>query len=173
MNWKKFILLSYVAPCIFAVSTATAQMRGGHSASMARMPMPSWTSSVCSTSPAPTTRLDACKSVLGNAGSRLNAELRKSSSVFFGKPCQKALRTFVARSSCNAWASSASCRRQQAGSLCSPEFARRCRYPCGLDGWPGFAASPGLGGAPPAAAPPGSSASAGTAKMSGSVNDSG
>jgi hypothetical protein len=39
MNWKKFILLSCVVPCVFAVSTATAQMRGGHRASMARMPM--------------------------------------------------------------------------------------------------------------------------------------
>src|SRR6266516_7165048 len=39
MNWKKFILLSCVLPCVFAVSTATAQMRGPHRASMARMPM--------------------------------------------------------------------------------------------------------------------------------------
>ena len=39
MNWKKFILLSCVLPCVFAVSTATAQMRGAHRASMARMPM--------------------------------------------------------------------------------------------------------------------------------------
>ncbi len=39
MNWKKFILLSCVVPCVFAVSTATAQMRGGHRASTARMPM--------------------------------------------------------------------------------------------------------------------------------------
>jgi hypothetical protein len=38
MNWKKFILLSCVLPCVFAVSTATAQMRG-HRGSMARMPM--------------------------------------------------------------------------------------------------------------------------------------
>ena len=38
MNWKKIILLSCVLPCVFAVSTATAQMRG-HGASMARMPM--------------------------------------------------------------------------------------------------------------------------------------
>jgi hypothetical protein len=38
MNWKKIILLSYVLPCVFAVSTATAQMRG-HRASIARMPM--------------------------------------------------------------------------------------------------------------------------------------
>jgi Putative peptidoglycan binding domain len=38
MNWKKFILLSCVVPCVFAVSTATAQMRG-HRASTARMPM--------------------------------------------------------------------------------------------------------------------------------------
>ena len=38
MNWKKFILLSCVVPCVFAVSTATAQMTG-HRASTARMPM--------------------------------------------------------------------------------------------------------------------------------------
>ena len=38
MNSKKFILLSCVVPCIFAVSSATAQMRG-HGASMAGMPM--------------------------------------------------------------------------------------------------------------------------------------
>src|SRR5438105_11029262 len=38
MNSKKFILLSCVVPCVFAVSTATAQMRG-HRASMARMPV--------------------------------------------------------------------------------------------------------------------------------------
>jgi len=38
MNWKKFILLSCVVPCVFAISTATAQMRG-HRASTARMPM--------------------------------------------------------------------------------------------------------------------------------------
>jgi hypothetical protein len=38
MNWKKFILLSCVVPCVFAVPAATAQMRG-HRASMARMPM--------------------------------------------------------------------------------------------------------------------------------------
>ena len=38
MNWKKFILLSCVVPCVFAVSTAPAQMRG-HPASTARMPM--------------------------------------------------------------------------------------------------------------------------------------
>ncbi len=38
MNWKKFILLSCVVQCVFAVSTATAQMRG-HRASTARMPM--------------------------------------------------------------------------------------------------------------------------------------
>jgi hypothetical protein len=38
MNGKKFILLSCVVPCVFAVSTATAQMRGHH-ASMGRMPM--------------------------------------------------------------------------------------------------------------------------------------
>jgi hypothetical protein len=39
MNWKKFIPLSCLALCVFAVSTARAQMRGGHRASMARMPM--------------------------------------------------------------------------------------------------------------------------------------
>src|SRR5438477_11036796 len=38
MNSKKFILLSCVVPCVFAVSPATAQMRG-HGASMAGMPM--------------------------------------------------------------------------------------------------------------------------------------
>ena len=38
MNWKKLILLSCVVPCVFAISTATAQMRG-HRASTARMPM--------------------------------------------------------------------------------------------------------------------------------------
>jgi len=38
MNWKKFILLSCVVPCVFAVSTAPAQMRGQR-ASTARMPM--------------------------------------------------------------------------------------------------------------------------------------
>jgi hypothetical protein len=38
MNSKKIILLSCVVPCVFAVSSATAQMRG-HGASMARMPM--------------------------------------------------------------------------------------------------------------------------------------
>jgi putative peptidoglycan binding protein len=42
MNSKKLILLSCVVPCVFAVSTATAQMRG-HGASMpgsmGRMPM--------------------------------------------------------------------------------------------------------------------------------------
>ena len=38
MNSKKLILLSCVVPCVFAVSTATAQMRGHH-APMARMPM--------------------------------------------------------------------------------------------------------------------------------------
>src|SRR6266852_1703585 len=38
MNSKKLILLSCVVPCVFAVSTATAQMRG-HGASTARMPM--------------------------------------------------------------------------------------------------------------------------------------
>jgi hypothetical protein len=39
MNWKKLVLISYVLACTFAASTATAQMRGGHRASMARMPM--------------------------------------------------------------------------------------------------------------------------------------
>jgi len=38
MNSKKIILLSCVVPCVFAVSPATAQMRG-HGASMAGMPM--------------------------------------------------------------------------------------------------------------------------------------
>ena len=38
MNSKKLILLSCVVPCVFAVSTATAQMRG-HPGSTARMPM--------------------------------------------------------------------------------------------------------------------------------------
>jgi len=38
MNWKKIILLSCVLQCVFAVSTATAQMRG-HGPSTARMPM--------------------------------------------------------------------------------------------------------------------------------------
>ena len=38
MNWKKFVLLSCVVPCVFAISTATADMRGRR-ASMARMPM--------------------------------------------------------------------------------------------------------------------------------------
>src|SRR6266568_3828332 len=38
MNSKKIILLSCVVPCVFAVSTATAQMRG-HRAATARMPM--------------------------------------------------------------------------------------------------------------------------------------
>ena len=38
MNWKKFILLSCVVQCVFAVSTATPQMRG-HPASTARLPM--------------------------------------------------------------------------------------------------------------------------------------
>src|SRR5437660_9540413 len=38
MNSNKSILLSCVGPCVFAVSTATAQMRG-HRASMARMSM--------------------------------------------------------------------------------------------------------------------------------------
>src|SRR5438552_12008604 len=43
MNWKKLILLSCVVPCVFAVSTATAQMRGQHGpitrAPMQRAPM--------------------------------------------------------------------------------------------------------------------------------------
>ncbi len=42
MNSKKFILLSCVVPCVFAVSPATAQMRGHHApmrAPMGRMPM--------------------------------------------------------------------------------------------------------------------------------------
>ena len=30
MNWKKFILLSCVLPCVFGISTATAQMMGQH-----------------------------------------------------------------------------------------------------------------------------------------------
>ncbi len=38
MNSKKLILLGCVVPCVFAVSTAMAQMRG-HRASTARMPM--------------------------------------------------------------------------------------------------------------------------------------
>jgi hypothetical protein len=38
MNSKKIILLSCVVPCVFAVSSATAQMRG-HGASIAGMPM--------------------------------------------------------------------------------------------------------------------------------------
>jgi hypothetical protein len=38
MNCKKFILLGWVVLCVFAVSPATAQMRG-HRASIARMPM--------------------------------------------------------------------------------------------------------------------------------------
>src|SRR5438046_4426868 len=38
MNSKKIILLSCVMPCVFAVSPATAQMRG-HGASMAVIPM--------------------------------------------------------------------------------------------------------------------------------------
>jgi hypothetical protein len=36
MNWKKFVLLGYVGACVFAASTATAQMRG-HRTSMGRM----------------------------------------------------------------------------------------------------------------------------------------
>jgi hypothetical protein len=43
MNWKKFILLSCVMPCVFAVLAATAQMRGHRApmrAPMGRMPMP-------------------------------------------------------------------------------------------------------------------------------------
>jgi hypothetical protein len=40
MNWKKFILLSCLVSCIFAVSSAAAQMRGrGRAAPTARMPM--------------------------------------------------------------------------------------------------------------------------------------
>src|SRR5205823_7542637 len=42
MNWKKFILLSCVVPCVFAVSAAIAQMRGHRApmrAPMGRMPM--------------------------------------------------------------------------------------------------------------------------------------
>ena len=38
MNSKKLILLSCVVPCVFVVSTATAQMRG-HRAATAQMPM--------------------------------------------------------------------------------------------------------------------------------------
>ena len=38
MNWKKLILLGCVATCVFAASTATAQMRG-HGGSMPRMGM--------------------------------------------------------------------------------------------------------------------------------------
>jgi hypothetical protein len=38
MNWKKFILLSCVVPSVFALTAATAQMRG-HVTSMARTPM--------------------------------------------------------------------------------------------------------------------------------------
>jgi hypothetical protein len=38
MNCKKFILLSWVVLCVFAISPATAQMRG-HRTSMGRMPM--------------------------------------------------------------------------------------------------------------------------------------
>jgi Putative peptidoglycan binding domain len=38
MNWKKFVLLSCMVQCVFAVPSATAQMRG-HRAPMARMPM--------------------------------------------------------------------------------------------------------------------------------------
>src|SRR5437667_7309677 len=38
MNWKKLILLSCVVPCVFAVSTATAQMRGQHGP-ITRVPM--------------------------------------------------------------------------------------------------------------------------------------
>ncbi len=37
MNSKKIILLGCVAACVFAASTATAQMRGGHGGSMPRM----------------------------------------------------------------------------------------------------------------------------------------
>jgi putative peptidoglycan binding protein len=38
MNWKKFSLLGCVAACVFAASSATAQMRG-HGGSMPRMGM--------------------------------------------------------------------------------------------------------------------------------------
>jgi hypothetical protein len=38
MNWKKLVLLSCMVPCVFAVSTTTAQMRG-HASSMGRMGM--------------------------------------------------------------------------------------------------------------------------------------
>jgi hypothetical protein len=38
MNWKNFVLLGCVVACVFAASTATAQM-GGHRGSMAQMPM--------------------------------------------------------------------------------------------------------------------------------------
>src|SRR5437870_1132464 len=38
MNWKKFIILSGVVPCLCAVATATAQMRGDR-ASITRMPV--------------------------------------------------------------------------------------------------------------------------------------
>ena len=38
MNWRKFLLLGCVVPCVFAASTATAQMRG-HGGSMGRMGM--------------------------------------------------------------------------------------------------------------------------------------
>jgi hypothetical protein len=38
MNWKKFALLSSVLACVFAASTATAQMRG-HGNSMSRIGM--------------------------------------------------------------------------------------------------------------------------------------
>ena len=39
MNSKKIILLGCAAVCVFAASTATAQMRGGHGGSMGRMGM--------------------------------------------------------------------------------------------------------------------------------------
>jgi hypothetical protein len=38
MNWRKFVLLGCVVACVFAASTATAQMRG-HGNSMSRMGM--------------------------------------------------------------------------------------------------------------------------------------
>ena len=38
MNWKKFVLLGCMVLCVFAASTATAQM-SGHGGSMGRMPM--------------------------------------------------------------------------------------------------------------------------------------
>src|SRR5918996_4546802 len=46
----------------------------------------------------------------------------QAASLSFSVACRKALRTFDKRDSCNASESSASCRRQQAGSLCSPQI---------------------------------------------------